>query len=775
MLSPNVTWEQRGGFIRETAFTGTSQPFSPSNIDGSGASINVFGSPKFPGITIQNTLGSAPGCGTSGCPFTTMLVGPTNNFANAGVFQNQYEGATNLTWLHGSHAFSFGFQWDYNQLNVVNQNNETAEISFTSFPNLLEGNPRHGTRTSLLDGSTSRYFRSNQAGLYVQDTWKLKPNVSINAGVRWDWDGPLSEKHGLLTNFYPQNYSYDLATDTITNIGLVVANKSYGSPAASPSTLTGRQWGVAPRIGIAWTPSQLKNVVVRTGFGLYYDRGEYFTELGPSAGLGISGPFAVTTEEPFVVQVGAGAGSTFENPYGTTAPTPPPASLSGIKSLIPNQAAIENGALPLLFAGYNPKNKLPYSENWTLDLQWQPWNTLLIDAGYVGNHGVHQVLPIPFNQPQIATPSNPVNGQTYSYGFQATDADGNPGTLLTEPFNTFDGGNTDLRVPFIGLNPNSAFWSAVGISNYHALQFNVTKRMSHGLLLTASYTWSHVLDEGGGISEGLFYNGNNPLNPRSGYGTATFDRTHVFTIRYQYQLPKVSSFTGVADKIVNGWGISGITVAESGTPYSIYDFSGDVGSQYWGAGNDFITNPLLTLVNGTVNSAQLQGTTGVNANKPIINANDFGVAVGSPGTGGVPACGPTTDETGANAACDYSETLYGTTGRNIFRGPFQTRFDFGVFKEFKLSERFKLRFDAQFFNIFNHPSFDAPMNDFTLDGCSGPNLATSPVNGCLWGGATKPVNGVPVASVGATPSGLGLIQDTLGSPRFIQMALHLTF
>jgi len=786
ILSPSLTWEQRGGFVREIAFTGTSQPFGPTNINGSNASINLFGSPKFPGIFIQNTLGNAPACASFafGCPFTSMAVGPTNNFANAGVFQNQFEGATDLTWLHGSHNFSFGFQWDHNQLNVVNKNNETAEMSFTSFVNFLEGNPRHGSRTLFLDGPTNRYFRSNQAGLYAQDVWKFRPNLSIDLGVRWDWDGPLSEEHGSLTNFYPQNYSYDLATDTINNIGLVVANKSFGSPAASPSTLTGRQWGFAPRIGVAWSPSQVRNVVVRAGFGLYYDRGEYFTELGPSAGLGISGPFAVTTEEPFVTQVTAGTGATFEQPFCSSpvsanctngSPTPPPTNLAGVASLIPNQAGLENGALPLLFAGYNPTNKLPYSENWTLDVQWQPSNTLMFDVGYVGNHGVHQILPIPFNQAKIATSANAVNGQTVSYGFQATDADGGSGTLLTEPFNTFDGGNTDLRVPFIGFNPNSAFWSAEGISNYNALQLNLTKRMSHGLLLTASYTWSHVLDEGGGLSEGLFFNGNNPLDPHSAYGTATFDRTHVFTISYQYQLPKVSRFTGAADKIVNGWGISGVTVAESGTPYSVYDFSGDVGSQFWGAGNDFITNPLLTIVSGNVRSVQLQGTTGVNAANPIINAQDFGVTILPPGTAGVPPCGPTTDEAGAAAACDFSETQYGSTGRNPFRGPFQARFDFGIYKEFKLNERFTLRYDAQFFNIFNHPSFDAPMNDFTLDGCSGPNLATSPVNGCQWGGATMPVNGVAVASQGATPSGLGLIGDTLGSPRFIQMALHLTF
>ncbi len=131
----------------------------------------------------------------------------------------------------------------------------------------------------------------------------MRSNLTVNLGLRWDWDGPLYEKNGMLTNFYPQNYHYDPATDTVTNIGLVVAgnNDAFGTKGVSASTLTGRQWGFGPRIGAAWTPSFLKNVVVRAGFGMYYDRGEYFTLLSPSSGGGISGPFGVTTEQPFVV------------------------------------------------------------------------------------------------------------------------------------------------------------------------------------------------------------------------------------------------------------------------------------------------------------------------------------------------------------------------------------------------------------------------------------------------------------------------------------------
>lgn len=802
-LTSNTTWEQRIGFVRQIANASTTQQLTPS-----GVGVNLLGSNFFPGFTIRNA--------GSGANFPELRIGPANNFANAGVFQNHFQAATNYNWAVGRHILSFGFNGDYGQLNVINRENEVATFNFRNFARFLTGfiGGRNGAGL-LLNGETNRYYRAKQVGLFAQDNFKMKSNLTVTAGLRWDWDGPLSEKNGLLTNFYGKNYSYDLATDTINNIGLVVAgnNKQFCATKSSfctnNSTLTGRQWLIEPRIGIAWTPGFTKNLVVRAGFGMYADRGEFFTEFSPSAGLGISGPFGVTTEQPFTVPVNASCSGPMclsNNPFGTTAPPPPPNNLSGVAALVHNQSELSACPKPVtptcapslpagplfafLFGGYDPRNTLPYSENWTLDLQWQPYNTLLFDVGYVGNHGQHLLLPIPFNQPGIATPTNPINGQIYSYGYQATDKDFDPntnpnatGVLLTEQVATtiaeFTGadGNTALRVPFIGYNPNSDFWEAEGISNYHALQFSVKKRMSHGLTINGSYTWSHVLDEGSGISEGLFFNGNNPLNPRSAYGNAAFDRTHVFTVSYIYQIPNLTKSNGFAKHIVNGWGFTGITVLESGLPYSVYDFSGTVASQFFGAGDDFITNPLLAIPGGTTKSVQqVNANSCPSAGNPVINACAFGILVNAPGTNGVPPCGPTTDENTPTAACDFSETGFSNTGRDTFRGPFQTRFDFSLSKTFKLNERFTLRYDAQFFNIFNHPSFDAPNNNISLDSCFGPNLQTSPANGCQWNGTIPAVPPSPTAFGDKTaPLGAGVIQGTIGSPRLIQMALHLTF
>ena len=796
VLTPNTTWENRYGFIREVANATTAQALTPSTVG-----LNLLGSTRFPGIIIGNAdLGAAVEGGgiVNGFHGNQMSIGPSTNFANAGIFQNQHEGSSIYHWVHGRHSMAFGGIFDYTQLNVENRENQVATLSFNTFADFLQGTlGQDHSSGQFLNGETNRHFRSRSAGLFVQDGFKLRPNLTLNAGLRWDWDGPLYEKNGLLTNFYASDYKYNLATDsfgTLANgepgVGLVVAgnNQAFGFKNVSNSTLTGRQWMFAPRLGMAWSPSRLKNVVVRAGFGIYADRGEYFTELSASAGLGISGPFSVTTQEPFTVPVNATcsalSGCLTAGPFGTAALKPPPTNLSEVAGLIYNQSQLSGCAEPVtptcaptgfansdfLFGGYDPANKLPYSENWSLDLQWQPKNDVVLTMAYIGNHGVHQPIPIPFNEPGVATPTHPINGQPYSYGFQAIDSNGNP--LLTEQVQTtigafsFSDGNTALRTPYIGFNPNADFWRAEGISTYNALQAQATKRMSHGFMVNASYTFSHSLDEGSGLGAGLFFNGNDPLKPRTAYASSDFDRKHVFSVSYVYQLPSLKTESRFVSNVVNGWGLQGVTVAQSGQPFSVIDFSGTAASIFFSA-DDFITNPILPLAPGISPKQATQGgtdnsfTSGPNqgVRVPYINPNDFSIPFLNPGQSGVPPCGLTTAGT---TVCDTQETSYGGNGRNIFRAPFQTRFDLSLFKNFKFSERVALKFQADAFNIFNHPSFDAPNGNFALNGCFNPNP-------CFPDPTTILSPGSP------NPSNFGVIRQTVGSNRFLQLALHLTF
>jgi len=779
VLTPNLTWEQKFGFIRERAFATTSQFLSASAVG-----MNLFGLNTFPEMSITNADGN----------FFSLSVGPTSNFANAGVFQNNFEGATSLNWVRGRHTISTGVSLDHTQLNVINDNNQLAQVNFNDFPGFLQGQVcsvsspcGNGAGPSqLLVGASNRHYRTNQVGTYVQDDIKVKSNLTVDVGLRWDWDGPLTEINGLLTNFYRQDYSYDVPSDTVQNIGLVVAgnNKTFGTKGVSDSTLTGRQWGFAPRIGIVYSPSFLKNFVIRTGFGIYYDRGEYFTELSPPAGGGISGPFGVTVERPFVVPFLSPPGANFANPFGTTPPPPPPTNLSAVQAQVPNANDIVNQTTPFCiqagelfcsgfyFGGYDPRNKLPYSENWTLDLQWQPVNTLLLNIAYVGNHGVHGVIPLPFNQATIATQQNPaLKGgpfeQDISYGWNVVPSE-NLQTLVTG----FGTGNAALRVPFIGYDPNSEFAEAVGVSSYNALQFQVNKRFSHGLLITGSYTFSHTLDEQSGL--GLFFTGNDPTNVKSAYATSDYDRKHVFSASYVYQFPTVPNASTFVDVVANGWGINGVTVLQSGQPFSVQDFSGSIASIFYQA-QDFTTNPIVPVggVGATSNQPVLQGTTGVNGNLPVLNPNAFGPPTPfAPGTNGVPLCATVNGQ----QVCDNFETGFAAVNqRNIFRGPFQNRFDFGLFKNFKLTERFRLRYDVQAFNIFNHPSFDIPNNNVEF----APDFQNPPVYGPLSSNPREQKFTPCVAATGAfrcPPVGnLGVLQHTIGSPRFIQMALHLTF
>lgn len=743
-LTPHISWEQKAGFLRMTVLSLTGQPFSPQD-----AGINLFGSSALPGIQVRDANGR-----------NSLSIGPTSNFANTGFAQNTFEGSSTLNWVLGKHVLSFGGNYDFSQLNIVNRANQVATLQYNSLAAFLEGGPlRTGTSSVYFQGASNRYYRSPQIGAYAQDQWRLTTRLTITAGIRYDDDGGLYEKNGNLVNFDPSAYSYNLTSDTIVNSGLIVAsnNKLYATPGATKSTLTGRQWGIAPRVGLAY--SVTPRLVVRTGAGLYYDRGEFFTEFSPSAGGGFNGPFGVTLQPPFVQPVYATSSSTSENPFGTTRPTIDTNPAHFIQNL-PNQAALIDGASPYLFGAYAKNNVLPYTENWSLDLQYQFNPKLVGSLGYTGNHGVHQTVPLPFNQPLVATPQSPVNGQKYSYGYNATDANGN--TLLSEPYNTSTGGNTDLRAPYIGYSPNSVAWSTVGWSHYAALLASLTQTNWHGFTYQFSYTYSHSLDTSSGF--GLFYNGNDPRNLASGYASSDYDRTHVTSFSFDYQVPKFGE--GAIRRLGSGWGLSGITTFESGQPYNVYDFSGTIGSIFY-ASNDYLTNPVLPLAPGVSAKTALTGHSGafVNPNSATPNLADaafnptaFAYPTLSPGQSGVPPCGPTTAGT---QACDTYESGFANGYRNIFRGSFQKRADLAIYKETELVEGYRLRLAMEVFNISNTPSFDVPGNNF-----SGSDFNNPP--------------GITPLGPGADPTtfssqGVGAVTNPIGSPRQVQFYGILQF
>ena len=799
-LKANLSTTQTFGFIREKIWGDNEQAFGPDSIPGGTAgtaSINMFGSKYFPGISIFNVLGNYQPEGTS----TAILnIGPNaeGQAPNTGVFQNRWSPSGNAIWILGKHTISFGASYSYTQLNTIDKRTGTGTIATDDFSQFAQGLVTSGSAatgfyvSSFLQGDANRYFRSNQLGTYIQDKWQITPMLSLTAGLRYDWDGGLTEKYGRLFNFDARTYKYDASSDTIQNTGLIIAgNNKNGTRGVSSTTLTGRQWGIAPRLGAAWQPGIFRNkMVIRAGVGMYYDRGELFSYFSPGYAIGTvtGGPYGVNQQLPFVnasscpVETqylylgyiptcgGSDAQGNLENPYGTSLLAPPNnPKASDLNNYLPNAASIMNYGRPISLGVYNRANKLPYTINYTLDFQWQPRNDLAIEMGYVGNRGRHQVIPVPFNQPNIASPDHPaLSGtafqQNYTYGYTVSEPDFGPPIKLpdgTSYLANYEGGNVDLRVPYIGYAAESITYVAAGVDAYDAVQLHVDKRMSRGLQVGLSYTYSHTLDEQSGL--GLFYNGNNPLDLRDSYGSADFDRTHVLNFNYVFRVPDTAAKSSLLGKIVNDWALTGLTVLQSGQPYSVIDFSGAVGSIYYSTA-DGITNPIVPLAKGctpknalTKASGAWFAVTGVSALKPEC----FTLPILNPG-----------DLNGAIPSNDPFETGFSSGQRNIFRQSFQKRADASLVKVINLKEKYSLKYTFDVYNVTNTTSFDVPGNEVSqnefYDGF--PATGTTPMpTGCKADGSQAN------SSFYNCPGGLGIVTHTIGSPRQIQMSLRFAF
>jgi hypothetical protein len=820
-LRSNLSVSETFGFIREKVYSTIAQPFGPSAIPfgTSSVGIDTFGSNIFPGITIVDDFGNTAtyntGCPNSNpnCAYPAPVAdaalsigqGSASQGAFTGVFQNRFMPSATAIWTKGKHTITFGGSYAYTQLDTRDRRTNTGNIGVVDFSQFLLGEitpyTSNGFVTSAyLQGDANRYYRAGQTGLYLQDKYQLRSNLNVTLGLRYDWNGGLTEKYGRIYNFDPSQYAFD--GSEVTSTGFIIAgnNKQYPTKGVSNSTLTGRQWGFAPRLGIAWSPEMFHNkVVVRAGTGIYYDRGELFSYFSPgfAAGVITGGPFGVNQSPPFVNsqvcqslttpyqnyiptcdpgQVGTapnitGQGGSLSYPWGNSPQAPPTGNPANIINYLPTVSEIEEGYQLFAIAVYDRKNKLPYTINNTLDIQWQPRNDLLIQIGYVGNLGRHLVIPVPFNQAQIASPSHPINGQYYSYGYtlQTNSATPTPIALPSIPgqpsvspgnyLSTYEGGNVDLRVPYVGYSSESLSYEASGISMYNALQTHVEKRLSHGLQVGFSYTWSHATDEQSGL--GLFYNGNNPLNLRDAYGTSDFDRTHVFNFNFGYQLPKFTAdSSSIKGRFTNGWALEGVGIYQSGQPFSVIDYTGAVGSLFYGV-NDGINNPVVPIKSGCTLKQAVTGQNGATPGLPALYAPCFSIPILQPGALG-----------GAIPMNDPYETNFTTGQRNIFRQTWQRRLDVSFVKDTSLTERTNLKFSFDVFNVTNTPSFDIPIDDvsqnqyyngFPTVGTGLPVLPT----GC---GTANQVNGFYNC-----PFGLGNVNKTIGSARQIQMALRLTF
>lgn len=314
--------------------------------------------------------------------------------------------------------------------------------------------------------------------------------------------------------------------------------------------------------------------------------------------------------------------------------------------------------------GLSTRVQDPYTEEYNLNLQaGLGWNTLA-EVGYVGTRSLHVAGSVEFNQALLASPENPVNGETT---------------------NTVN--NVIQRVPYAGIAPGSLVSDTAFVANYNALQASLTKRLSRGLQFLGSYTWSRTLDETSGSSGNqvfeLWLLTNNQRDPRQNYGPTDFDRTHRAVFNFTYDLPGINSYSSILRALTSNWQASGIFVAQSGTPITVLDQS--AGAVY---GNYSFEN-----------RAQLSG-------KPIATSGSLHSRVLEHYLDAAAFTSAPMAPNGVSA----SDTDFGNSGVGVVRGPGQHNIDFALQRSLRITESHSIHLRAEFFNMTNTPNFANPLN-----------------------------------------------------------------
>jgi hypothetical protein len=596
--------------------------------------------------------------------FLQPVVSPTN----------QMQIADQISWSHGKHTIRAGFEIEGARWPISFLGLSKGWLIYGSFSDFLLGragcnatcsNPNNTgipfgniltpvfTYFAGPSGLVHSYAEHNLSS-FVQDDYKLSPRLTLNLGVRWEYDGVFSDKYGSLTNVWPNLL---LSTTPPTTpvptgnslIGYVVPNNfvaHYGQPPAGV-TINSRGTPLsghvplsnfAPRVGFAWQPTDSKRLVVRGGAGLFYDRigGDRFVH-------------AAEAGDPYsqIENFGAVNMQTNQNPW--------PAQTLGFLPRWFNPATGAGSALSN--AALDPDVHTPLVRQYNFGIQYEFAPKWILELGYVGSSGINLVDAYHmYNEAMLASPSNPINGQTT---------------------NTLS--NINARVPYIGYAANGLTVTAFdGSSHYNSLQATVRKQFSYGLSLQAAYTWSKDLSD---LNSASSANTNDTSNLSQQTGPTSFNRPQRLVLNYAYDLP-FGQHQGLAGKFLEGWNLSGVTTIQDGTPLTITDSRAGTIFGITGANN---TSQTAQLAPGAT-YASVASSGGIESRlSDYFNVN----ALAPP-----PVIG--------------NGTGYGNSGVGILLGPGQFNFDASLIKNTRIKESQNIQFRAEFFNLFNHPQFANP-------------------------------------------------------------------
>lgn len=644
-----------------------------------GSSANTLGiTPLVPGLELPPGIFILTGGYTMFDTFTPAFS-PTT----------QMQGSDQISWSHGKHTIRAGFEYEENQWNIVYQGFERGWLWFGTFNDFLVGQPGSiyscvfcvaGPEQGVVHG-----YRLPDMNSFVQDDYKVSSKLTINLGVRWEYDGTLSDKYGNLTNLWTSQLQKVPVPPTGPNMGsnnlvgwVVPNNYSTGTFGAVPAGVLQNSGSLpiashppysnfAPRVGFAYQVND--KLVARGGVGLFYDRVDISALVH---GLEQGPPYSGTAD------VGAGNEQTLQNPFPVTPIGVFPQRYFNSACL--NAAPTAVAPIPCNSPTYNSYLNSPFVyqdmhtplvRQYNFNLQYEFAKNWVLETGYVGSSGINLLDAYHnYNTAQLATPSNPINGQT-SNSLQ----------------------NVALRVPYLGYQPVGVQGTAFdGSSNYNSLQVTLRKQFSHGLLMQASYTYSKDLTDINYYSGGAVgANVNNASNLGQQYGPAYFNRPQRFVISYSYDLP-FGTHQGLAGKLLGGWNLSGVTTVQDGTPLTIMD-------------------PSAGTIYGTTTASTAQMASGATYSSiPTSGSITQRLGGNSQGPGYINASAFTTAPTGGIFG---NGTGYGDSGVGILEGPGQFNWDLTLVKTTRITERQSIIFRAEFFNVFNHAQFNNPLGNST--------------------------------------------------------------
>jgi hypothetical protein len=476
---------------------------------------------------------------------------------------------------------------------------------------------------------------------YATDTWKIHPHVSLTMGIRYSRFPPSWETDNHISNFFPA-----LFNGTDFNTGLVTADEAV-QMGLSKSTINTYKQGWQPRFGLAWDVHGTGKTAVRLGFGRYMSRSNVIEDL-----------LRLTGNPPWTTTVSAGSGW---NGSGTTlANCPTCRSLDTINPGLKNNVA---GVNPN--AGFNavdPNFRPPESYQWNLTISHQLMSNTVLEASYIGNHGLH-IWRRNVNRNDIA-PNQVCRGAACDGSSRDARLQISRAALGVTSSNVF----SDLAGQLIADNRvrtgvgNITTDESNGNSSYHALQLWLNRRFSKRLAFQTSYTWGHAISD---VALTAFTNAtSDPFNFASDKGDADLDRRHTFVTNVVYELPSFRQWGKAAEFTLGNWQINGIGSYFGATPIDIITGANTLGTASAVGQRPNYTGAPLYLDTGDAR----------------FHLNPAAFARPAPGQ-------------------------LGTLGKGSVRGKAITNIDFSMSKNWRYKERYGFQFRAEFFNIFNHPNF----------------------------------------------------------------------